>query len=37
VWVALQIEYYFSDSSLSGDKFLLQKIDEGEDGCILSP
>jgi hypothetical protein len=32
---AVQIEYYFSDSSLPGDKFLLKKIEESDDDCIL--
>ena len=33
VWV--QIEHYFSDSSLPDDSFLLKKIEEGDDDCIL--
>lgn len=32
--VLRQIEYYFSDSSLSGDQFMLKKIKEGEDGLV---
>lgn len=33
VW--LQVEYYFGDSSLPGDSFLLKKIEDSDDDCIL--
>jgi hypothetical protein len=31
------VEFYFSDSNLPKDKFLKEKIAEGEDGCELCP
>jgi hypothetical protein len=30
------VEFYFSDSNLPGDPFLLKSIQESEDGSILS-
>ena len=30
------MEFYFSDSNLPGDPFLLKSIQESEDGSILS-
>lgn len=30
------MEFYFSDSNLPGDPFLLKTIQESEDGSILS-
>lgn len=37
VWVVvvLQVEFYFSDSNLPGDPFLLRSIQESGDDCIL--
>ncbi|KAL2649957.1 hypothetical protein R1flu_018085 [Riccia fluitans] len=32
-----QVEFYFSDSNLPGDKFLLQSIEEAEDGLVSLP
>ncbi|BBM97322.1 lupus La protein [Marchantia polymorpha subsp. ruderalis] len=32
-----QVEFYFSDSNLPGDKFLLKCIEEAEDGLISLP
>jgi lupus La protein len=34
--VLRQVEFYFSDSNLPNDQFLLKSIDEAEDGCIQS-
>jgi len=33
--VGLQVEFYFSDSNLPGDQFLLKSIEESGDDCIL--
>lgn len=30
------MEFYFSDSNLPGDQFLLKSIEESGDDCILS-
>ena len=33
--VKAQLEFYFSDSNLSKDRFLKQEIQASEEGCIL--
>jgi hypothetical protein len=32
--VVVQVEFYFSDSNLPGDPFLLRSIEESGDDCI---
>lgn len=32
-----QVEFYFGDANLPRDKFLLQKVQESEGGCIYLP
>ena len=32
----VQIDFYFSDSNLPFDKFLLEQATDAEDGCALS-
>lgn len=35
-WWHFQVEFYFSDSNLPGDPFLLKAFQDSEDGSILS-
>lgn len=30
-----QVEFYFGDANLPRDKFLLERVQENEDGCIF--